>query len=314
MPLRLGNQTVIVRGKYAALLMDFSRGAMQRISLGAADLIDELVEQDTESDRTLLPAEVDVVSKLEERSFLHHVRARRSRKFSVDWNHPVYPVVRTLSVEFSGMPIVHMDRLLECLLQWHRTRGILNVAIFCIEAEASAVGSIVATILERSERLIVDLVVPESRKAEFIDIFKASDERVQVTVAPMDNIPGSKFFSHPFVSKASFFCRQDFYHLTKAASESYGCLHIDRNGDIWPDPMESHFKVGEMGSVIANTLDVVLEQSIPYWKANKIGRSKCGDCEYRFVCPNPASTRVDPLDLDSEPGNCRYSPEVGAWT
>lgn len=314
MYLRLGNQSVLVRGAYAALLMDFYSGKMQRISLGVADLLDETVNRDDFIEITdMSQQESGVLTILKDRGFLHEVCARKSNQFSVDWIYPTFPTIRTISIELDGISNELASKFIEFVVSANQSFGMCSVVLLCIESDRTTVDQMVNTLLQRTKFLIINVVVQESRLTEFSEVARAESERTIISAAPPDNIPGHQNFHAQAVNKASFFCRHDYYHLLKVMGESYGCFHINKCGDVFPETMETNHKVGHIDLLSLDSLGNILDRSIPYWNVKKTDRRKCVDCEYRFVCPNPLSARSDKLDLYSEPGNCGYSPAKGVW-
>ena len=288
---------------------------MQRISLDAADLVDEMVLQDSLSGhREVSPEEIAVISRLKQRGFLSDVYATHSLAFSADWAYPKFPVLRTLSIDFDGNSTENINQFVEFAIACNSRMGMPSVVIFVSAGGHHAVAKAVDTLIGRSNFIVVTLIVQETQLTKFRAMFKHISPRVQIVAAPLSNIPGHRSSRPPAVSKSSFFCRQDYYHLLCIASESYGCLHVDKYGDIYPETMEVHHKVGHITSLSLDSIESLIDSSVSYWRTGKSEREKCSDCEYRFVCPNSLAARKNKENLLSEPTNCSYLPDRGIWT
>lgn len=311
MHLKFANQTVLVRGDYAALLMDFYGGKMQRISLAAADLLRAATEGSVFDPSGFTEEESSVLSKLRERGFLHHVCSENSRVYSADWTVPTFPILRTLSVEVDALSPKQLDQSIDFALLSHQYTNMYNVVIFCVNSSPQDLSRIAAPLISGSEHLIVDIIIPSSRQREFADLLEMDNQRIRVNALAQDKIPGTEQFQIPPVDKRSFFCRQDFFSLLHIAGESNGCLHIRGNGDVFPDPFESEVSVAHINSL---SLQQALDSSAHYWGATKDKREKCSGCEFRFACPNTIAARRDRSDFNSTPSNCSYNPETGAWS
>lgn len=310
MHLKFANQTVVVRGDYAALLMDFYGGKMQRISLAAADLLSTATQGNVFDPSGFSDAENSVLSKLKERGFLHHVCADNSRMYTAGWTLSTFPILRTLSIEIDTLSPENLAKSIDFALASHRYTNMYNVAIFCVTSSYQDVFRVAALLLSGSEHLIVDIVVPSTLLSEFSQSLTIDHQRIRISALPQDRIPGKEQFQIPPVDKRSFFCRQDFYSLLRISGESNGCLHVGRNGDVFPDPYEADVRVGHISSL---NLDQVLDSSAHYWGSTKDHRAKCRGCEYRFACPNTIAARSDRADFHSAPKNCSYHPAKGVW-
>src|SRR5690606_9996223 len=96
-------------------------------------------------------------------------------------------------------------------------------------------------------------------------------------------------------------------------SESFGCIHIDANREVFPDVSERHYLIQRLSD--AQDLSLLLENPklMIYWSAGKDKRQKCRDCEFRHACPNPIPARSITDDIYSAPSNCTYNLELGTW-
>jgi radical SAM protein with 4Fe4S-binding SPASM domain len=325
---RLGNQVVLVRGKHASALYDLHRGRVQKIANGLADLMTDAAG----NDGTLPPEERAIVeqslARLASRKFVESDRGNGAapvEAFTADWTHPQLPLVRTVSMEVDAATtpetLASMRRL---VLDASARAGL------CSFAFVGGSGSM-ARVLGLAEDLLAGV---EFSLCEFWsdapEVLAAVDSsglrsRYPGRVIVADASPGDSSSGitesgtratqrgGDGIGPGHFICRADYYHLLRNFSESHGCLHVDNQGDVYPDVSEQDYcigalsRLGDLESLLGNA------RLLTYWNFGKDQRGKCSDCEFRYVCPNPLSMRADAGDLASAPGNCSYDLEAGAW-
>lgn len=309
MVLRLAAQTALVRGRYAALLMDIYRGRMQRISLEVADLIDSLALGDGTNLPQLGVPEAAIIERLVERGFISKFRACFASSYAVDAKYPECPIVRTISFN-SSAPFI--EAAAQLAIECHRELGLYNVLILVPDQVSSQLSCVIKTLLACSPYLIVDLVMRQVEINRFPGELTADSRRIRLTPLP----PGEgdeNEFGIPTVGKDSIYCRSDLYQVLRIYNESFGCIHIDNEGHVFPDLLEKSFAAGDFRSLTIDSLRNGIDELQHYWSVNKDQRKKCSGCEFRYACPNTLAARSVESDLRSEPANCNYQVETGIW-
>lgn len=322
---RLGNQVVIVRGKYSSALYDLYRGKIQRISNDLAEIMPE------DGPITPVLAEVTrdsfekVAKKLVERGFFEVDNQGQSERFFFGHSLPRFPPLRTISFELTGSTTAeHFAKYKSVILSATEDFS-LGAFAFLIQPDFTLVDKLEILILELIDQtrfVLCELwcaeklnwIIRLQESLEYTNRFVASS-----TCDQGDALPGLSETERNIlgldsrVSASTLLCRVDYYHLLLNYSESYGCLHFDVDFNTYPDVSERYFHVAINANDI-NLTELFVDKKINrYWKINKDARRKCKDCELRYACPNPLSQRSKKDDLGSSPGNCDYNLELGTW-
>lgn len=311
MRLSFGHQTVLVRGDHAAALMDLARNEVQRITLAVADLLERTVDLQHSADLTV--EEAAVIEFLFERNLIRSTASDRSLRFRMDSRLPMFPRLRALSLEYPCS--YDVDLLVRQVKAWNARLGLASLSIFVTKESVNEL-SLLATVsdlLRLSAGLVVWVVAPRSVAETIRGSALAEDSRVQIYIAAVEDIPGATRFEIPAVTQSAFISRAEFYHLIENYGESFGCLHVDKYGHFYPDPMENHIRTGSLSECGGDQIEKILDRSELYWRSNKSERMKCRGCEYRLCCPNSVAARSDLEDLTSPPSNCSYDLVRGVW-
>lgn len=325
---RLGNQVVLVHGKHASALYDLFGGRIQRVSSGLGELLSFDVARAWHDAPGADGGLAQLFAKLAARGFLEESKENGAKDYSFEHAAPRFPPIRTISFEVGR----------------HTGQGDLGQAekLILEAVDGFSLGSFAFLVRagfglpDELERLARDLL---GRAKYVLCEFWGEDqgviEKLRSGAASAGN-EGRVFASaicthaksstglsddgHRFVwgldsalSASALICRPDFYHLLMSRSESFGCLHFDEKWRIFPDVSESNHQIG-FATAYSGVGNLLADAGLNgYWNFGKDRREKCRDCELRYACPNPLSTRSRHRDLASSPANCSYSPERGTW-
>ncbi|WP_374013714.1 hypothetical protein [Pseudoxanthomonas koreensis] len=324
---RLGNQVVLVHGAHASALYDLFDGRIQRVSSGLGKVlegVDGHADVPGKYDASVLES---LLRRLAERGFLERCQGNGGQRYSFDSKVPRFPPLRTLSFEIgSGTTAEDFGRILNFIADASR-RFSLGSFAFLVGGSCDPAGgleAVVASGLRHARFSICELWCA----SEAVGRFKALRSRLphpgRVFVSEAcDPVHGTIGVDEGGVRSvwdwdagllpSAMVCRADYYHLLGMYAECYGCLHFDRDWNVFPDVSEMDFFIGRPGAGVG--LDDLLrdERLLGYWKVGKDRRDKCRDCELRYACPNPLSRRSRPDRLGSAPANCSYDLERGRW-
>lgn len=325
---RLGNQVVLVQGKHAAALYDLFAGRIQRISTGLGDLMSSGVLRERRDGASAGGLPEQLSAKLVERGFLETCKDNGAEDYRFEHAVPRFPPLRTLSFEVGrDTRLADLARAQRLIFEAIETFSLGSFAFllrqgFALTDELKLLalevlareGYVLCEFWGEAEGVLEELQAclrsaGHGNRAFVSTVSGGANHETGLSEDGRRFVWGSK----SALSASALTCRPDVYHLLMTRGESFGCLHFDQEWRVYPDVSERNHQVGMTWDRTGLRSLLACAGLDRYWRFGKDKREKCRDCELRYACPNPLSSRSNPLDLASAPSNCGYSLERGAW-